>query len=157
IRPALAAERDLAIQADMLLGQCLRNIGDDDRAVLVFRRVIAGDPTNARARFGVVKAVLAQGRADAALAECEDLMKMPPPPAAGWLLSARLLILQNLRLPPAQRHWERVDAAVDRAQQMYPGATLLPVVRAEALVGRGKPELARRTLEAARDKLPKEV
>lgn len=157
IRPALSPVPDLAVQADLLLGQCLRTVGDDDRAVLAYRRVISTEPINALARFGVVLAMLNQGRPDAALTECEGLMQMPAPPASGWPLLGRLLILQNLRLPAAQRRWERVDATLDQADKALPDSPLVVILRAEAAVGRGKTDEARKALEAAREKSPKEI
>jgi tetratricopeptide (TPR) repeat protein len=157
IRPALSSEPDLAIQADLLLGRCLRTIGDDDRAVLVYRRAIETDVTNPRARFGIVLAILSQGRPDAALNECEQLMQMPVAPASGWALLGRLLILQNLRQPPAQRRWERVDSVLDRAEKSQPGSPLVVILKAEAEVGRGRTLEARRLLEAARDKSPRDT
>jgi tetratricopeptide (TPR) repeat protein len=156
IRPALSAEPTLATQADLLLAQCLRTIGDDDRAVRAYRRVIETDPTNSTARFGIVLALLDQGRPDAALTECEALMQMPVAPESGWALLSRLLILQNLRLPPAQRRWERVDSALGRTVKAQPDSPLVQVLRAEAEFARGKVDAARRLLEAARDKKPQE-
>jgi tetratricopeptide (TPR) repeat protein len=157
IRPALASVPDLAVQADLLLGQCLHTVGDEDRSVLAYRRAISLDPTNALARFGIVLAMLNQGRPDAALTECEGLMQMPTPPATGWPLLARLLILQNLRLPAPQRRWERVDATLDRADEALPGSPLVVILRAEASVGRGRADEARHALEAAREKNAKEI
>jgi tetratricopeptide (TPR) repeat protein len=157
IRPALSSVQDLATQADLILGNCLRTIGDDDRAVFAYRRVVAVDPTNPAARFGIVVALLNQGRPDTALVECEELMQMPAPPASGWPLMARLLILQNLRQPPTQRHWERVDAVLERAARAQPNSPAIVILRAEADVGRGRSAEAWRLLEAARDKSPHEA
>lgn len=154
VRPALAGEPNLAIQADLLLGQCFRMMGDYDRAVLAYRRVVSLEPAHPLARFGIVVSLLNQGRPDSALTECEELMRLDRQPVAGWSLLARLLIMQNLRLPASQRRWEKVDGALDLAEKVERDSALVKILRAEAFVGRGKPDEARTLLEAARDKAP---
>src|SRR5207237_1210461 len=68
----------------------------------------------------------------------------------------RLLAVRNLRLPPLSRNWAEVLdalAALPEAQRNSAGAV---VIRAEVLAITDKADDARRLLETARAKDPKE-
>ncbi|MFL5240814.1 MAG: tetratricopeptide repeat protein [Gemmataceae bacterium] len=155
IRPYLTDAPELLVQADVQLGQCYRGLGDSHRALPVFRRVIAQDPLNVPARLSIVSIFLDQDRLEAALEECSNLMHLPRPPAAGWPMLARLRILQNYRLPPAQREWEQVNICLENANKITANSLEVTLLRAEALVAQGKNEEAHRLLRTACEHNPR--
>jgi tetratricopeptide (TPR) repeat protein len=154
IRPLVTDSRDLTVQCDLLLGQCFEKLGDFDRQVLAYRRIIALDPFQVPARFGLTVALLRLGRIDEAFEECQPLTSLPRPPAGAWVLMARLMVLQNLRLPAAQRQWEKVEAVLARALEANPGSTDVPILRAEVEVARKDIRKAREILKQASDEQP---
>ena len=150
VRPLLADSAELTVQCDLLLARCYGALGDLDAQVLVCRRVSALDPRQTDARLTLATALFKLGRGAEALEECQHLTGLPQPPVEGWLLMARLLILQNLRLPADHRQWDRVETVLKAAGD----AAEVPLLRAEVLADQNNTAEARRLLEAARDKDP---
>jgi tetratricopeptide (TPR) repeat protein len=157
VRPLLADSRELTAQCDLLLARCYGALGNAEAQILVCRRVVAADPMQGGARMMLAVALQRLGRGAEALEECQRVLALPNPPATGTIQLARVMTLQNLRLPPRQRQWVKVEQALDQAAKADPEAVEVPVLRAEVLVARGETARARELLEAARAGQPKRV
>jgi tetratricopeptide (TPR) repeat protein len=115
IRSLMADAPDLALQGDILLGQCYDQLDEPDRQLTVYRRVTATYPLHPAARQGSVAALAKLGRLEEAVTEAQTLTQLPQPPATAWLAFARVRLLQTLRTPAAQRKWAEVEALLDKA------------------------------------------
>jgi tetratricopeptide (TPR) repeat protein len=154
IYPHLGTENDLAYQANLLIGVCCEQLGDLDGRETAFRRAVALDPGRVEGHVGLAAAQEALGELDQAVDGYSTVIDRAP--AVGTAL-ARLLILRNLRRPPAQRDWSGVEQVLDRAARAMPRSPGVTIVRAEALLGQGQPGRARDLLRAARDQQPDQV
>ena len=151
VRPLLADNPKLTVQCDLLLARCDEALGDLDAQVIVCRRAISLDPSQAAARMMLAAALAKLGRGAEALEECQRLADLPQASPEGRLLMARLLILQNLRLPADRRQWDQVKQILDKAGD----APEVPLLRAEMLVAQKASAEARAVLETAKNKSPK--
>jgi tetratricopeptide (TPR) repeat protein len=154
IRPLFAGSREWTVQCDLLLAECYEREGDFDRQLLVYRRVLSLDASQSSARLGVASALVKLGRMKEALEECQRMMSLPRPPADGWILWARVLVAQNIGLPPSRQKWEKADEVLESAAQALPESTEVPILRAEMLAAQKKFTQARTLLEQARDRQP---
>jgi tetratricopeptide (TPR) repeat protein len=154
-RPLFRDSPELQIQTDYLLATCYEKLGDPDRRLLAYRRIIALDPLQVQARVGFAASQMSLGRLDDALEEYQRLIGFRQPPKISWVAVTELLIRRNLRLPAAQRQWDQINDILDRAVKAIPDATEVILIRAEVLSAMGKLDEARKVLEKARDKDPK--
>ncbi len=157
LRPQLVDIPELSVQLDLLTGRCLERLADPSAAVLVYRRAVRAEPLNASARLGVVSGLLQQGRVEAALIECRQLIKLPRVPVLSWILYTRLLMAENYRRLPAQRQWEAIDEALRHAEAATPKSDELVVLRAEVLLARGDAAGARKVLEEGKNHNPRKA
>ena len=116
------------MQCDLLLARCDEALGDLDAEVTVCRRALTLDPTQAGGRLMLAAALSKLGRGVEALEECQRLADSPQASPEGRLLMARLLILQNLRLPADRRQWDQVKQILDKAGD----APEVPLLRGNA-------------------------
>ena len=61
----------------------------------VLMRAVAADPSNAQARFSLVRSLLAQGKSDQATLTLVDAVSLAPDQGAGWLLAAEVFAESN--------------------------------------------------------------
>jgi tetratricopeptide (TPR) repeat protein len=146
--------RSTTAQADLLLAQIYGRLGNPNKQLAAYRRVLAADSRSVTARLGEASALLALGRSEDALAAFQ---KAAPDSPAARLAVAELLIARNARLPEGQRRWEDVDRALDEAAKDAPEAIEVALLRANALAARGQLDMAGALLRAAGEKHPKEV
>lgn len=66
-----------------------------EAAERVLMRAVAADPSNAQARFSLVRSLLAQGKADQATLTLVDAVSLAPDQGAGWLLAAEVFAESN--------------------------------------------------------------
>jgi predicted Zn-dependent protease len=156
-RDQLKQEPKLLVQLDLLLARCYTDLGDPSRALLAYQQSVKREPLNPAGRLGLVNAHLELGQLDLALKECQSLTALSPPPPTSWVLLARLQLLDNLRLPAAQRHWEDVEKALEQAQETSLDSAEVTLLRAEMCLAQDDRMRARKLLRAARDQYPKEV
>jgi tetratricopeptide (TPR) repeat protein len=145
-RPDLAAAPELAGRADLLLGLCYGRLGNPDQQLAAFRRAAEQDPASLPARLGRADALLAVGKADAALAEYLPLVGRAP--EARWA-AVRLTAYRVLRLPPERRDWAGVEKLLADASDGQRKAAEYPLVRGEVLAAQGRADDAREGLREA--------
>jgi tetratricopeptide (TPR) repeat protein len=154
IRPDLLERPDLTKDADLLLGECYRQLGDADEQYAAYRRALNADPTGTAAAAGLASALVALGKLEQAV----ELYRQLAPAVPGVKAElARLLLLRNARLPKDQRQWEEVEGLLREAAAAEPDRAEVAVLRAEALALKGDVPAARALLVAERDRRPGEV
>ncbi len=141
-------------KAHFALAQCYEKLGSPDQQLAECREALKLDPGFVPARMNEAAALQALGRHDEAL---EDLRIASTKSPRASLAYARLLLLQNLRLPKPQRKWEDVERVVSEVEQLSPSAPEPLVLRAEILAGQNLLADARKLLEQAVAKHGKEV
>ncbi|HXG10515.1 MAG TPA: tetratricopeptide repeat protein [Gemmataceae bacterium] len=167
-RKQVGESSDLACYINLHLARCYERLGNPDLQLAACRRALAINPRwiDVHVQLGVALAAI--GSVDEAVQEFRLLADTIP---AAQALVARVLIHQNLRLPPEQRReperWQPVHAALDQAAPALPDAVEVPLLRAQAWTAQAlaTPEpdraklfaAARAVLEAARDQQPQKV
>jgi hypothetical protein len=115
-----------------------------DRQIEAYRQAIGVEPRSALARHGLAVALAASGKLDLAIVEYRKL-------AADYLEVrpdfARLLLIQNLRLPPAGRDWAEVERALDAIASDKQSTAEVRLLRAEVLAAQDKTDEARKLAE----------
>jgi tetratricopeptide (TPR) repeat protein len=149
VRPQLLDFPELLNQIDLLLAQCYENLGDHDAALAACRRTLATDSLSLPTRLGVVRALTHLGRHDEALGEYQQIMQLPHPPAAGWVVLAGLMIDRTLHKPAAERRWTEIEQVLTRAGSANPGAVEVAILLAEVALQQKKFNEGRAILETA--------
>jgi tetratricopeptide (TPR) repeat protein len=119
-----------------MLGKCYEHLGQPDQEYGAYRRVLTedrNDPLWFPAAEGVARSLLALNRLDEALEAYRRLL--PRTPAARVVL-IRLLIVQNLGKPEAERRWGEVDRLL--AEPVRLECLDLTLVRVEVLTARSR-------------------
>ncbi len=153
-RKELARSPELARETDRFLGLCYERLGNPDQELAAFRRAVEQDPSWLPARLGRASALLADGKADEALAEYRALAGRAP---EARLQAIRLLILHNLRTPPASRNWTEADALVKGASDDERKSAGFRLAEANLLGAEGRLDEAWKKLDADVAADPKEV
>jgi tetratricopeptide (TPR) repeat protein len=158
IRPLLASSTDLTKQGDFLLGQCYAEIGNPDQRLAAFRHAVSTDPTWVPGRLGLAEALATVGRQEEALQHYWQLSRLS---LEGQVGLARLLMVRNLGLPPADRRsnerWEELDRVLDEASRTRATPVEVALLQAESLLARDRPREAQEVLEGARSDQPARV
>jgi tetratricopeptide (TPR) repeat protein len=142
---------------------CYQRLGNREQELAAYREAARVDPLWRPAQLGIAATLAALGKHNEALEQYRQIAKLAAaakdsqqnPAEAAQVMSeiAGLLLLKNLRLPPAERDWSEVNSLVDRLIQANPEAAGPVILRAEALVGQERTAEAEKVLSAARDKL----
>jgi tetratricopeptide (TPR) repeat protein len=142
--------------AQLRLAQCYSRLGRDDWAVGAYRAALQIDADWTPARLRLADLLRSLGRTDEAIVELRRLRQRPdaPPQADQELL--RLTIHKTLALPPNERNWTAIDAALSELLKK-PFAVEIALLRAEVELGKDHSDEAARTLRAALEKAPKDV
>jgi tetratricopeptide (TPR) repeat protein len=143
-------------QADVLIGQCYRQLGNHDLEVEAYRRVLNIDSTYTPARAALTDALMNSGDVDRAIAEFNRLEKPGKGKDVGQLPLARMLILQNLQKASKDRDWGPAEKALADAERVDPNAIQIPVLRAEILVAKNRLADADALLLKARNQNPQQ-
>jgi tetratricopeptide (TPR) repeat protein len=152
LRPLLEQEPALATSADLLLAACYAGLGNPDLQARAYLHALKLNPMLPEALRGLAEVLTSQGRTDEALAQYRKLQAVWP---AARLASARLLLMRNLRLPPGQQDWARVDQLLDEAAQAQLNANDIFLLRVEKLAAQERFAEARRLLEEERLRQPR--
>lgn len=78
VRPRLVRDPGQAIQVDLFMAICYSELGQPDLQLQSYQRALLLDPTSLPARKGLALALVAQGRADEAIAELEQIVQRDP-------------------------------------------------------------------------------
>lgn len=155
-RAQFAAQRDLACQADLYLGQCYEKLEEPTLMFNAFQRVLEYDPTSVPALLGMALARWSQGQLDNAYVQYSAVMRQKRVPARAWIDIARLEIQRQVQSPKPD--WAKVETILKSASEAFTEDTLeITLLKADLLVRQGKKSECRQLLEAAKQKAPKEV
>ncbi len=156
-RPGLANFREPQVQADLFLADCYRHLGNVDKQLEAFRRVLGSDPFNHLALAGLTEVALQSGRFDEGIEQYRNLIKLARLSPASQIHFLQLLVRQNLQLDPGRRDWREVETRLDQVAKAAPDLIQVQILRAEMLMGQNREEDAEKVLLQVRDKNPKEV
>jgi tetratricopeptide (TPR) repeat protein len=154
IQPALERWPAAAKEASLLLGRCHEQVGDADRQYAAYRRVVTAEPLSVPGCLGLASALATLGKIEDALEVYQRIVSRVPEVR---LMRARLLILQNLRLPPAERNWEKAEDLLKSFAAARADESAVPILEAEVRAGQGELDKAHDLLLAARERHPKEL
>jgi cellulose synthase operon protein C len=143
---------EMAYEADLLLARCRERLGEADLRHAALQRAISLNPAGLPARLELARALASSGRVEDAIAQYRSVEGDAPGVRPEL---ARLLIRRNLARPPASRDWAEVDRALAEAERSSPGSPEVRLLRAEALVNRGRAEAARDELKLMAKESPK--
>jgi tetratricopeptide (TPR) repeat protein len=150
LQPQLAQARvpELETWADLLLGLCYDQLGNPDQRYAVCLRAAKRDPSSLEAFQGVASALLGMGKIDDAISAYERLIPRWP---AARLEAARLLILQNQRLPSKERNWDDAETMLAQAEKELKA----PADRAEVAILKAEVQAWKGDISRARAQLAK--
>lgn len=157
LQPKLIDWPELAKQADVWSGRCYDQLERVDDQLSAFRRAVEADGNWAPARLGLAGALLKIGRFDEAVEECRLAASADGFPAEGLISLARMMIVQRLRVPAAQRDWRQVEQVLELAATQLPDSLDVPELRAEMLLAQDKTDEARACLAESGERHPDEV
>lgn len=135
----------MAERTDLALAQCygqLELIEDETRT---YRRVLKYRSESIPARLGLAATHLKADRLEDAIAEYQPLSHLPQV----RLALARLMIIQNLRMPDVARNWRPVVTLLDQAREHGDDAVAETLLRAEVLAARKKYDEAKALIQSA--------
>jgi cellulose synthase operon protein C len=144
----------LASRIYVSLAQCYEHLSDTDRCLAAYQQAAALEPSLVPAHLGLATALLAAGKSDEALSQLRVLSQLPQAPEDVWLPLGRALLQQQLALPPHKRRWDELESALQHASTSDKRIVPTALLRADVLLGQGKPDEAAKTLEQTRDKFP---
>ncbi len=154
-RPALVAQRDLAAQIDLFLGQCYERLENPAQMYDAYKRVNDWDRTNVTAYLGMATAQWMMGRLDEAYENYATALKAERVPAQGWLDFARLE-MQRQRLRP-KPDWRVAQDAINQAEKSGKQSIEPILVRAQLYFVANEPDKAEALLTRAVSDRPQEV
>ena len=143
VRPLVAESDDATRQVDLLLGQCHEMLGQFDEQLAANQRVLLGDHNSLAARIGMANALVASGKPDAARAELEAVAASLPPDRLTslpevWSPLIQLRIADQMRRPPANRDWSKVERLLDLLEQSPAVSDVqIALLRSDLLVRQG--------------------
>jgi tetratricopeptide (TPR) repeat protein len=156
LRPRLEAAKEPMAVVDALLVRCAALAGDQDRRLRYARRIAErGDP-GGRAQYA--GALLDAGRVDEAIAEYRVAARERRAALSTAVTLARLLVFK-FGVPGTKAgadDWKEVDGLLNKVADAAPDAWEVPVLQAEALFTRRRPEEAKKHLADARGRRPKD-
>ncbi len=144
----------LNAKSNLLLGGWYEQLGNPERQLAAYERMLRDDPTSVKARAGKAAALARLGRNDDALTLYRSLVAEAP---ALRLNVARLLAAQNLSLPPERRDWTEAEALLRDAPPDVRDRVESRLLLVDLLALSGRPKEAEAEAEAACRDRPKEV
>ncbi len=147
-------------QIQLLLGMCYEQLGQPDRQMEAYERLLASEPNLLAARIGLATALYRAGRNERALEEHLRVLKALGLDQFIKFRQLRtnlyqLLVWHTTRLPTEQRDWSDVERLVDKIREI---PDLDPVeaslLQADLMLKRGETAQARQFLAEAEKKHP---
>lgn len=140
---------NLLTESNLVLARCFENLGDADRSLAAFNRVVTRAPQSIPGRIGLARMEWALGRLDNALREYRALRQFSNAPAAAWIEPIQLLILRNLQR--AQPDWTEAAQLLTEAERLRPLPVEVRLLRAEIMVAQQEFDKARSFLEKSHE------
>jgi tetratricopeptide (TPR) repeat protein len=142
-------------QTNLYLGRCYEQLNDPGRQQAAYDRLAARNPSSSAAHLNLASAHVAAGRIDEALEQYRQALALPDVPPRVHVDFARLLILRNIQR--GQQDWTAVNEALERAAKAQPEAPEVVLLRVQVQLAQDKQEEARRLVEEARARKPKQI
>jgi len=142
---------------DRWIADCYGRLGNREMQERVLLRAQSASPTDSRVITELVDISMRQGDYDKAIEAFQALVRSGRASPQSAPVYARMLLMQNLRLPPERRNWSAVDQALEMAEKNVPDSPMIPILRAEALIGQNRSDEAEQLLREARDKNPDQI
>jgi tetratricopeptide (TPR) repeat protein len=147
LRTEARTNAELAVQVNILLAHCFKQLGDSDRQAEALRRVLELDTQSLPARLGLAQLYATSGRLDEAIKEYHQLLQLPQVPDSVPLEMARLMIRRKERNRADTTPWSEIEkliASVEQRKTSYHLDAIL--VRADLLLARQRKDEAKALL-----------
>ncbi|MFW6170577.1 MAG: tetratricopeptide repeat protein [Planctomycetota bacterium] len=153
---------------DLLLGQCYRQLGYDDRYLAAAQQAAQRNPLSMKAQLNLARAHVAMNHLAQAIEQYQIVVRPLQSKEPDALLQddeqvaykeyISLLLTRTYRQSPGKRDWRPVTAAInDLAGKTPPGDPWVTLMRAEMLIARDQVPEAEEALLAARDQHPNQL
>ncbi|MEJ7637140.1 MAG: tetratricopeptide repeat protein [Singulisphaera sp.] len=133
-------------KAEVMLGRCYAELGDEGRALQAYRRASRLAPASAMPRLASARLLIGR-RPDEAIAELGRGLAATPDNPDLLAAMAGAHLWKQAELPASRRSWAAFDQALKRAREATPGASSLVLMQADRLANDGHPEDALALLE----------
>ncbi len=161
IIPKLQQNPRLFREANLFLGRCYEQIGENDRRLIAFSKALPLTVTDSLwlpAMFGIAEAQTALGQPGEAL---KTYRKMKDWAASAWISVARLEMILALQSPEGKRDWTATEEAVSMAEKaiaenLISDSTEVKLLRVRLTHYNRTPTDARKLLEELKTQRPKE-
>ena len=154
-RALLAAEPELAVQCDLMLAECHRQIGHEEQRLSALLRAAEGFVGSDAARIELANMLARSGKRDQAVIVLLPLAVRNPE----WRVDlVRLLLDRAIHQPRDQRNWGEVEAHLREAEQTLPGSVeSLALLRVDVLAAQGRLDEARAHMMSVQAQDPQNV
>jgi tetratricopeptide (TPR) repeat protein len=152
LRPDARTHHELSIQVNILLAECYRQLGDDERQMESLKRVLEFDTQSIRARLGIAALLSSTNRLSEAIKEYEQIVALPNAPVSAAVDMARLMITRKQRNPAEKFGWPQIDKLLGEIDQRYPKSLEVVMARADLLGAQQKAKEAAALLAANRSR-----
>ncbi len=155
VRPQLKNDSpQLIASLDCWTGDCYVQQGNPDQAVAAFRRVLSVDKTFFKARDGIARIFINDGKFKEAADEYGEAVLANPGDVDAWLALARARVDLNLRRSPAEQEWDKVEELLRQVESIAPGNVQIMSLFAEMRLAQGRAKDADDLLKALREAAP---
>ena len=144
----------LIASLDCWTGDCYVQQGNPDQAVAAFRRVLSVDKTFFKARDGIARIFINDGKFKEAADEYGEAVLANPGDVDAWLALARARVDLNLRRSPAEQEWDKVEELLRQVESIAPGNVQIMSLFAEMRLAQGRAKDADDLLKALREAAP---
>ena len=145
---------ELKARVNVLLARCYSQLVEPEMEREAYIRAIAANPNNLPAKLGWINGMINQGDIEGAIKEYRALVNTVPEVR---IHLARLLIAANRQRPEAKRNWSEVEELVTEVAKAMPQSVEPVILTVEMRVAQGDFTQARKELEEARSRFPKNI
>jgi tetratricopeptide (TPR) repeat protein len=150
LRPEARAHQSLLIQVNILLAECYRQLGDDERQMESLKHVLELDAQSLPARLGIAALLASTGRLNEAIKEYEQIVALPAAPVSAAADMIHLVIMRKSRNPAEKFGWPEIERLIRQEEQRFPGTLELLMTRADLLAAQQKIKEASALLASGR-------
>jgi tetratricopeptide (TPR) repeat protein len=139
----------------LTLGHAYEGLWDDNKALEAYHEASEINPEAQEPRISAIRLWLRRQKFDKARAEVERGLKEDPDAPSLLVLKARLLLMEQARLPRERRSWTAFIEALKQASERAPNSPDLALLHTDFLSLQGNTQEAIRMLKTIVDKHPK--